>query len=160
MASRKQLEQAACFSYLYCTDLVEQTLKTNQITDSKQLTDLGKTIFGKTFLGAHARDAFPFTHMKPGDKGVINTHDTNMPGEHWVAVARGVKHTAKVYVYDSFGRRHLIKPSHIKPLPRGTRLVPVDDDKEQKDAENNCGQRCLAWLMVFDQCGEEIADLL
>lgn len=157
----KELEQAAVFAYLYCLGLVESDLKSSKETTDKQLQAHGKRIFKQSFVGVFPRDTFPFDKLRPGDKGIINTDTSGLPGTHWVGIARGLRHPDKVYVYDSFGRKNLIKPSTVQPLPRGARLVAVDpSDAEQREAEDNCGQRCLAWLMVYDQCGEYLADLI
>lgn len=156
-----ELEKAAVFSYLYCLNLVERDLKSTVETTDRQLNKQGKRIFKNKFVGVYARNTFPFSTLKPGDKGIINTDREGLPGTHWVAVARGVRHTDKVYMYDSFGRKNLIQPQTVQKLPPGARLVDVDpSDAEQREAEDNCGQRSLAWLMVFDQCGEYIADLI
>ena len=154
----KQLEEAACMSYLYCLGIVEKDMKSDQETDSKQLHTHGRRLLGKKFVGVFARDTFPFSSLKPGDMGIINTDTNNMPGEHWVAVARGVVEPKLIFVYDSFGRKNLIKP--VKALPPGIKLHDVDLDPEQQEAEENCGQRSIAFLMVFRQCGEAVANLI
>lgn len=155
------LDRAAIFSYLYCLDLLQREMKLGEEeTSGDLLTRVGGVIFGKKFVGAHARDAFPFPTLKSGDMGIMNNQDTGSPGEHWVAVARGVERPSRIFIYDSFGRTGLIKPQHIRSLPRGSTLHPATPDIPQDDDEDNCGQRCLAWLMVFDQCGERLADLI
>ena len=56
----------------------------------------------------------------------------------------------------SFGRSH----AKLLPgkLPPGTH--DTDRDIEQSVAQTNCGQRSLAWLVVFDKLGPAAARLV
>ena len=56
-------------------------------------------------------------------------------------------------MYDSFGR-----PSD-KLIGLGN-TVDADYDVEQKEIEQNCGQRCLAWLMCIHHYGIDKALLI
>lgn len=33
----------------------------------------------------------------------------------------------------------------------------TEDDREQEYDENNCGQRCIAWLCVWNSIGDKTA---
>jgi len=132
----------------------------DQVTGADTLTVAGRTIFGTKFVGVHARDKFPFPSLKPGDMGIINNQASNQGGEHWIGIARGVQEPSRVFVYDSFGRDNIIKPRQVKQLPKGAQLEHTSTTAEQEDNEDNCGQRCLAWLMIYQQCGERIANLI
>jgi hypothetical protein len=157
--TRDQLEQAASFAYLYCLERVEAEIG-SEVTKTNTLTRVGQRVFGPSFIGVYARDTFPFQNLSPGDKGIINTDRSDQEGTHWVAIARGITEPDKVYVYDTFGRKGLIPAQSVQPLPPGTHLSPTDDDAEQKDSEDNCGARCLAWLCVYEELGEFFADLI
>ena len=62
-------------------------------------------------------------------------------------------------IYDSFGRKYnKIIPS-LNYSGNG-RLINTDLDAEQKISETDCGARSLAWLMVYDRHGSEMAELI
>jgi len=61
--------------------------------------------------------------------GVYNTMN-GPPGEHWIACYNN-------YTYDSFGR-------------------DASQDAEQEESEDDCGQRCIAWLMLCKRYGHAI----
>ena len=71
-----------------------------------------------------------------------------MGGSHWVAVCRA-KEDEQATVYDSFGRTHV--------LGNEKNLLDTDRDAEQKTIEDNCGQRCLAFIWVFLEYGSAMA---
>lgn len=119
----------------------------NNTTTTTDLNRMGKALFGKKYKGTHSAAmhlSVPRMLMQIGDCCILNT-TSRMPGEHWVAFARGKK---QIYAYDSFGR-------HVSQL-----ASDADMDAEQAILESNCGQRCLAWLMVFIRHGEAIAKLI
>ena len=119
----------------------------NYTTTTTQLNRTGVQLFGKKYKGTHSAAihmTVPRMLMQFGDCCILNT-SSKMPGEHWVAFARGKK---QMYAYDSFGR-------HVSGL-----ASDADMDAEQAILESNCGQRCLAWLMVFNKHGEDVAKLI
>ena len=71
-----------------------------------------------------------------------------------MALAR-VPRTGKLVHYDSFGR------SHAQLFPgKFPGAIDTELDAEQKDEATDCGQRSLAWLIVFDRYGSEAAKLV
>ena len=109
----------------------------NSITDATQLQNMGALLFEDMWGGVYMSD-----QNTPRNKYcIINTDRSGGSGEHWVAVAGK-------YQYDSFGRQNILNR-------RG--LIDTDNDAEQRHAEMNCGQRCLAWLLVFDSMGPDFA---
>lgn len=77
--------------------------------------------------------------------GVKNTGTYQEGGEHWVAIYRDPHRTV---AYDSFGRQVYLD---------GVPLESPEDDAEQSSGESNCGQRCLAWLLLVQDQGIDAA---
>lgn len=102
-------------------------------TSRDELNAVGTEMLGKRFCGTFAlSEDVPIGRQAP--YAILNTDDA--PGEHWVAVA--LSSTGKPVVYDSFGR---------------SELGDHTGDAEQHMVEKNCGQRCLAWLVLAEQRG-------
>ena len=116
-------------------------------TNSQQLNRIGKSMFKSKFRGVFASDRIP--QMVGGQYAIVNLDDSSKSGSHWVAVAKG---NTKSYLYDSFGRKkYKILP---KLLQSGNGIVlEPEHDAEQHIKEENCGQRCLAWLKVYQTHG-------
>jgi hypothetical protein len=127
--------------------LVEKHLKHDQSTFNTELHAKGLDYFGKKFAGVFAADQIP--RLPFGHYAIANLDKSNQPGSHWIALARSPKH---YIVYDSFGR------NTKKILPTLTMSnIQTDNDAEQSPTEDNCGQRCLAWLLLFDNWGQRMA---
>ena len=98
-------------------------------------------IGGQEFPGKWAGIFMADQDYPIGGYCVVNTDHSGEPGTHWVAVGEGM-------LYDSFGRRDILK---------NTRLSDTEYDAEQRQEEENCGQRCLAWLSVLETYGPTAA---
>jgi len=147
-------EKAGSMAYLYLLKRVESHMgKTGETTNS-ELDKCGREMLGSKYIGTYAHDIFPFSELTSGMMGICNTDTADGPGEHWVAVAMGKEQKNTLFIYDSFGRRSLLD------VPVGIEVDEADSDAEQEEAEENCGQRCLAWLLVFEHLGEKIADTI
>lgn len=87
--------------------------------------------------------------------GIVNLEPRGMSGEHWVAFADDL-------LYDSYGRTGVVERREKMYLPsgRGARLTYTDPDPEQEKREDNCGQRCIAWLMTYEKFGPEGAKMI
>ena len=88
-----------------------------------------------------ASDEIPRT-FKSRQSAIVNLDPRSSGGSHWIAMVATVK---DIIVYDSFGRDVLAGQL------AGVRYT--EDDAEQHIYENNCGQRCLAWLCVYYKHG-------
>ena len=107
------------------------------VTTGNQLDQVGRSVFGKEWGGVFARDGA--WRQGKGFK-IVNLDKKNQRGSHWVAVKGNI-------VYDSFGRANVLGPG----------LRDVDRDAEQIQREENCGQRCLAWLGTYKILGVKAA---
>ena len=113
------------------------------------LNSAGKKLFKEKFHGVYPSDMVPQL-SKTQPYCILNCDKSDMPGSHWVAMCYKTKKTS--LFYDSFGR----KPEKIIPaIVNGVngRIESTEKDAEQHMTESNCGARCLAWLIVCDQCG-------
>ena len=137
----------------YMTDVIYPLLG-DQTTFLSQLDKVGRQLFGIKFKGVFSSDKIPkLSDLSP--YCILNLDKSNEPGSHWVAL---VKLTNKngALIYDSFGRDYKkIIPDVL--LSGNGRIINTDDDCEQQIEETNCGQRCLAFIIVFDLHGERIA---
>ena len=112
----------------------------------------GRKLFGNKFAGVFPADRIP--RLTRARYTILNLDDHDMPGSHWIALARDKD---SVWVYDSFGR----PTQKILPdIGQTFKFFDVDYDAEQAARETNCGARSLAWLMVFDKFGAETAKLI
>ena len=103
-------------------------------TSDVQLLDLCNKLFGPRFKGVYAFD--DTFELKHGELAIFNLDTKKQPGSHWCAVVKDRKH---YIVYDSFGRDIKLKQKNN---------IMTEDDPEQNINESNCGQRCIAWLVV------------
>lgn len=110
-------------------------------TDNVQLDKLMKNrLENYGYLGTFGRSDAP-KHTKPGDCFIFNIEDH--PGEHWLAYIHS-KDTKHIYIYDSFGRAN--KTFHLPKSYKQSEKTP-----EQGIEEQNCGARCVSWLMTCDK---------
>ncbi len=83
---------------------------------------------------------------------IVNVDKSYESGSHWLAIAL---HAHCSLVYDSFGRKTEDLIEDVLLAAQDT-----DHDAEQDVYESNCGQRCLAFLILFDMYGFDIAKML
>jgi hypothetical protein len=81
---------------------------------------------------------------------IVNNDASYQKGEHWIACCYDAPNN-RILVYDSFGR----KTNNLVPQLRRLypNIVDAEYDAEQKYSEDNCGQRCLAFLYCYDKYG-------
>lgn len=127
---------------------VEEVMGSDE-TDSLELDKVGKHLFEDKWVGVFAADKVDPTLQGEGYY-IVNLDKNSQPGSHWTALAvRG----PVIYYFDSFARTqrstlHLSDPNHVI-------VQEINPDIRQGRRETNCGQRCLAWLLVFDQSPED-----
>lgn len=121
----------------------------NGETDSDELEKVGKFLFEDKWVGVFASDEVDPTLQGEGYY-LCNLDNHNEDGSHWTALAvRG----CVIYYFDSFARTQrttlrLEDPHHVI-------VQEINPNIVQGARESNCGQRCLAWLMVFDTSPED-----
>ena len=120
-----------------------------EVTYQNALTLKGRKMFGDAYVGTFGSDKIP--HLKLDECCIVNLDRSSESGSHWVAVVGLKRHNL---LYDSFGR----PGSEILPSLR--RSEDVDNDVEQAILEENCGPRCLAFLLCHYTLGYEYSKLL
>lgn len=115
----------------------------SKVTNGAELKNVCRELFGEKFKGVFPSDRIP--KLERGTCAIANVDRSGEPGSHWVAVT-------PTLFYDSFGRRHKELVSHAKLKQHDTEL-----DREQEFAEENCGARCVAFLIVSMVYGDSIA---
>ena len=144
--ARKATKQTVegCFNDLVMH--IASTIERNQHggTDTEALDLFCREHFQHQFKGVFASDTYP-TDMTNGFY-IINTDPFKLPGEHWTAVADGL-------FYDSFDR----KSTKLFPqvLLKGT---GKNRNTEQRASESNCGERCLAFFVIYNEFGRAAAE--
>ena len=134
-------ESYALATYGMYLRIVEHMMGHSSTSSEQELRDAGKALFASKFDDVYAFDEFFYQTMytqKTPKYCIINTDIRAEGGEHWFAWADG-------HIYDSFGREA---------------LGDTSGDAEQNIQEKNCGQRCLAWLLVYDTLGSDHALLI
>lgn len=128
----------------------------NGITFDDQLNKIGKELFGiNKWYGVIPSDMFKNFQKHRSKYAVMNTDSSKELGTHWLAIAKLERN--KFVVYDSFGRQ-LSRIITVKGWnPEGAKILVPDNDPEQKDHQEDCGQRCLAFLYLFDKYGIDCA---
>lgn len=120
-------------------------------TNNFDLDLIGSRIFGFKFRGVFAADRLP--ELNRGHSCIANTDPSDLPGTHWIALARS--NSDKIYFYDSFGRSPKKLMPMLKRRYRGKKILYDTKDKEQELDETNCGARALAWIYLFYKLGPE-----
>lgn len=120
----------------------------NGITYADDLTTLGMTLFGSLFKGVYSADTIP--KLNKGEFIIVNNEPKSKSGEHWLLAVK--THSNKVYLYDSFGRKHYRILPTLNQSGNGA-VIDTENDPEQQMIQEDCGQRCLAAAMVYHNLG-------
>jgi len=120
----------------------------NKSTFSDKLNKLGKELFGTNkFKGVYSYDKIPSKNdFKINESCIFNLDPQTKPGSHWCALY--FSKNKKFILYDSFGRNIQIP---------NKKVIHTEKDAEQIPSEDNCGQRCLAWLFLLYKHGLKYA---
>ena len=130
MLNKKQVQHL----YEYALLEVQKDMGTG-ITSDEQLNDYCR--FLQDFRGSHAWDKIP--KLKNMQSCIANLDTSKQSGSHWVAL---FKYKDNIYMFDSFDRKI-------------SNFIRVDIDKPvmQKPKEEDCGQRCIAFLALVASIG-------
>ena len=122
-------------------------------TNNIELEKIGENLYGERFIGVFSADEFP-KYVKENQMFIINTEPKNKPGIHWVSC---YKLNKKFYMYDSFDRP-------IKDLSKfwkhKNNIVNANKDRDQSFLEYTCGQRSIAWLIMFNKYDSRIINII
>ena len=94
----------------------------------------------KIFRGVFPLDKLP-DYLRPGAY-VINTHSSNLPGEHWIAIS--VRNDI-IRVFDPLDMCYPIKL--VTTLERMQQPVEYNSIMYQNPLTTLCGNYCIDWLI-------------
>jgi len=114
----------------------------NGETTGGQLDTVGKHVFEHKWNGVRARDEL--SDLQNGYY-IANLDKSNQPGSHWTALA---VEPHVIYYFDSFARPNESTLKVHDPV----RFVvqEANPDILQPEDSDSCGQRCLAWLLTYE----------
>ena len=151
----KKEKQAEQIYKSYLTKLI-YPLVGDKTTYLGQLNGAGRKLLKVKFKGVYPSDKIPkLNDLAP--YCILNLDKSTESGSHWIALAKIDDKNSMIY--DSFGRGYKQIIPNISLSGNG-RINNTDNDSEQKLIETDCGARCLAFLMVFDNYGPDIAKLI
>ena len=129
----------------------------DRTTYLNQILGAGRKLFGVKFKGVFPSDKIPkLNDLSP--YCILNLDKSSESGSHWVALSK-IPNTNDSILYDSFGRNYKKIIPALNYSGNG-RIINSDFDAEQKILETDCGARCLAFLMVIDNYGVNVAKLI
>jgi hypothetical protein len=127
-------------------------------TYMNDLDKVGRRLLGLNFKGVFSSDKIPkLNDLKP--YCILNLDKSTESGSHWIALAKIPGEHSSI-VYDSFGRPAKDIIPVLKDSGNGTILNSDLSDAEQKMSETDCGARSLAFLVVLDRFGLDVAKLI
>ncbi len=134
---------------------VSETLGDGRTIDN-QLTQYGKLVIGRAFKGVFPSDEIPNLNKRGTSYMIVNVDKAGMGGSHWIGL---VSKGSRVYYYDSFGRPiQKLMPEAAKELKSESKSISsAPSEPEQSIIEDNCGQRTMAWLILFHRLGVDNA---
>ena len=149
-------KQAENFYNQYLTNSVYPLIG-NKTTYLGELEGAGKKLLKVKFKGVFPSDKIPkLNDLSP--YCILNLDKSTESGSHWIALAK-MPNSNNSVVYDSFGRDYRKIIPNLDLSGNG-RILNTDKDSEQEILETDCGARCLAWLLVFDKQGADVAKLI
>ena len=121
-----------------------------------QLEGVGKKLLGVKFKGVFPSDKIPqLNDLSP--YCILNLDKSGEPGSHWIALAK--MRNGNTLFYDSFGRDGVKLIPNVRYSGNG-RIINTERDSEQRVSQTNCGARCIGFLCIFDEWGEDVAKLI
>ena len=127
-------------------------------TFMNDLDKVGRKLFGVKFKGVFPSDKIPkLNDLKP--YCILNLDKSTQGGSHWIAVAK-IPKVDETLVYDSFARSNKQIIPDLSKSGNGLLIDSDLSDAEQKISQTDCGARSLAFLVVFDKYGSDVAKLI
>jgi hypothetical protein len=146
-SSKSSIKNKAEAYYDFILKKIAYKMVGKDTTYLDKLNEVGKTLFGKKFIGVFPSNRIP--RLKNNQYVILNLDKEGEAGSHWVSV---VKHKNKSYLYDSFGRKaKKIIPDLLKS--NNGKVINTELDAEQKKIEFDCGARVITSLIIMDLFG-------
>ena len=101
----------------------------------------------KCFKGTFAKDLLPYKKYSERPIGfIINTDNSNMPGEHWVALFIDEQNNAEYF--DSFGRQPICCEIYKLLKKNNVKTILYNKHQIQSYFSINCGVYCILYLKM------------
>jgi hypothetical protein len=113
-----------------------EVLSTSEINSVLEKVDI--------FKGAYPSDLLPIHIRKDTQAYIINTADSNHPGEHWIAI---VLDENQCLYFDSFGYQLLNLDILNKIKKAGVLQYQFNNKQIQPFQSENCGYYCIAFIL-------------
>lgn len=141
--------------YNEALEKIQELLRTKGETTNFQLEKIARQLFKSRFAGVFAADDnIKLSRAKP--YAIVNAGRRSGGGFHWYPVC--LTKTDTILASDSFGRPIRTFSEDYRKLTRDGRLKVISTSgPEQRNSENNCGARSLAWLWICDRMGPQTA---
>ena len=144
--------------YEQCLMYIDDILKKSGTTTNIDLERVGKILFGYKFLGVFSAEEFP-KRIYDGEMFIINNKSSKQRGEHWISFIKSSKnkdHKSRLYGYDTYNRD--IKK--LNPYFKHKKFVNANSDRDESFSEKDCGQRSLAYLVLFSKYGDKCINII
>jgi hypothetical protein len=132
--------------------IIYKLLNNRGTTNNIELSRLCQELFGTKFHGVYPSDRIPKLdiHRK---YCILNLDKSTETGSHWVGC---ILDNDIIYIFDTYNRSvKQILPAIYKfknnTIRKGEKHVL------EKDTGTDCGERCIAWLLLVDKYGIDIA---
>ena len=126
----------------------------DRVTNNVQLDNLCYKLFGSDYLGTYSSNMFP-KYIKRGQVFILNTQSSRKSGEHWVAFAK-LNNGTLIY-YDSYARNK----SELSKYWKNRKMVNANKtDRDQSYKSEECGSRCIAFLILVKRFGEKAINIV
>ena len=116
--------------------------------NNHQLKSILRPILGEAFGGVWPCDLLPYKIAKRPCYIVVNTHDQNREGEHWVGMIIEAEQ-GRASFFDSYGHPpdcQLYPPEFIRFLTKNSREIRYNTQQVQDDFSATCGAHVIYHL--------------
>jgi len=97
----------------------------------------------KSFCGVLPIDQLPQKPVKKPCSFIVNTHNSNLPGEHWFAIF--VPHRGKIEYFDSYCKKPINNEVYNFLRINGIKYI-YNKTCIQSNLSVNCGKFCLHYI--------------
>lgn len=133
--------------------VVYKLLNNKGTTNNIELNRLCSELFGGKFHGVYPSDKIPNLNFHK-NYCILNLDKSSQPGSHWIACV--LDSNNDIYVFDTYDRSiKKILPSIYKV--KHHRILKGSRSVLEKDTGEDCGERCVAWLLLVEKYGIDVA---
>ena len=133
--------------------IVYKLLNNTGTTNNIELSRLCNELLGSKFHGVYPSDKIPNLNFHRR-YCILNLDKSYQAGSHWVACV--LDSNDDIYIFDTYDRSiRKILPSIYKV--KHHRIMKGNRSVLEKDDGTDCGERCIAWLLLVEKYGIDVA---